>query len=63
MRIKKYWYRKDQIIIPAYDLYSKAVRYDNNNDRVTTLAYEIHVTTKDTHMLKDTCVKYQTFEH
>ena len=44
--------RKERIIIPAFDLYSREVGDGNGTDRVKMFAYEIRCEPKNAHMLK-----------
>ena len=44
--------RKQEIVIPAFDLYSKEVKEGQGYDRITTLAYEIRTSPENAVMLK-----------
>ena len=48
---------QQQIVIPAFDLYSKEVGERNGNERVTTFAYEIRSSPTNANMLKNQICK------
>ena len=48
---------KQKIVIPAYDLYGKEIGDGNENDRVTTYAYEIRTSPTNANMLKNILCK------
>ena len=53
----------DRIIIPAFDLYGKEVGNGNGRERITTHAYEIRTSPKNTEMLKNLLCKISNEEN
>ena len=48
---------RQKIVISAFDLYSKEIGDGNENERVTTYAYEIRISPNNTNMLKNLLCK------